>query len=98
MTLRRNDAACSRSAMIDRPAFRELGKIAERWRDLAGKRRDYFSDLHRSGRWRRFYDQDQVLARIREVADVCDRWAKIVEDHRRAVSGPEAPMIDRDAA
>jgi hypothetical protein len=86
--------------MIDRPAFRELGKIAERWRDLAEKRRGYFSELHCSGRWRLFYDQDQLLARIREVADVCDRWAKVVEDHRQAVSELEtpAPVIDRDAA
>jgi len=84
--------------MIDRPAFREFGKIAEKWRDLAEKRRDYFFELYRSGRWRLFYDRDEFLDQVREVAEICDRWAKIVEEHRQAVMELDAPAIERDAA
>jgi len=84
--------------MTDRPAFREFGKIAEKWRDLAEKRRDYFFELYRSGRWRLFYAHDELLAQVREVAEICDRWAKVVEDHRQAASEPDAPAIERDAA
>jgi len=84
--------------MTDRPAFREFGKIASRWRDLTEKRREDFAELYRSGRWKRYYEEDELLAQIREVAEICDRWAVILEEHRRAMSEPEAPAIDRDAA
>jgi uncharacterized repeat protein (TIGR03809 family) len=98
VTLRRQSAACACAAMIDRPAFREFGKIAEKWRDLAEKRRDYFFELYRSGRWRLYHDHGEFLAQVREVAQICDRWAKIVERHRQAASEPDAPAVGRDAA
>ena len=84
--------------MTDRPALREFGKIAEKWRDLAEKRRADFAELYRSGRWQRYYDQDTLLAQTREVAEICDRWTKIIEQHRRLLPKPDAPAIDRDAA
>ena len=84
--------------MKDRPALREFGKIAEKWRDLAERRRDYFSELYSSGRWKRYYEQDGLLAQTREVAEICDRWAAIVEQQRRLLPEPEAPAIDRAAA
>ena len=86
--------------MTDQPAFRKLGRIAERWRDLAEKRRDYFAELYMSGRWKRYYEQDALLAQSREVAEICDRWEAILKQHRRLLPAPEpeAPVIDRDAA
>ena len=84
--------------MTDRPALRNFGKIAEKWRDLAEKRRVDFAELYRSERWQRYYDQDTLLAQTREVAEICDRWAAILEQHRRLLPEPEAPVIDRDAA
>ena len=95
--------------MTDRPAFREFGKIAERWLDLAERRRDHFAELYSSGRWRRYYEEDVFLAQTREVAMICDRWASIVEQHRQLLPEPEVPVepqfaepevavIDRDAA
>ena len=95
--------------MTDRPAFREFGKIAERWLDLAERRRDHFSELYSSGRWHRYYEEDVFLAQAREVAQICDRWASIVERHRQLLPEPEVPVepqfaepevavIDRDAA
>lgn len=85
--------------MTDRPALRELGKTAEKWRLLAEKRRDDLAQLFRSGRWQRYYDLDEFVVLAREVAELCDRWAQIVEDYRPFTSEPpEAPAIDRDAA
>ena len=84
--------------MTDRPAFREFGKIAERWRDLAEKRRDYFAELYRSGRWTIYYAEHELIAQTREVAEICDRWAMILEQHRRVFPQPETPVIDREAA
>jgi uncharacterized repeat protein (TIGR03809 family) len=100
--------------MTDRPAFREFGKIAERWLDLSERRRGHFSELYSSGRWRLYYQEDVFRAQAREVARICDRWASILERHRQLapepqsllkadVAAPEAvqaetPVIDRDAA
>ena len=85
--------------MIDRPAFREFGKIAERWRNLSEKRRDFFSELYRSGRWRLYYhDVGGLLAQIREIEEICDRWATVLEQHRQALSKLAPPTIDREAA
>jgi hypothetical protein len=99
VTLRRDQAARLRTAMIHRPSLRELGKTAEKWRVLAESRRDDFAQLFRSGRWERYYTLDEFLARAREVAELCDRWAQIVEDYRQYTSEPpEAPAIARDAA
>lgn len=84
--------------MTDRPAFREFGKIVEKWRDLAERRRDYFSELYRTGRWKRYYEEHELLAQTREVAQICDRWATILEQHRRLLLVAAIPELDRDAA
>ena len=84
--------------MTDRPAFRNLGKIAEKWRDLSERRRDYFTELYRSGRWTRYYDEEALVAQALEVNEICDRWAMILEQHGRLVSELDALAIDRDAA
>ena len=84
--------------MTDRPAFRRLGRIAEKWLSLAEKRRDDLAELYRSGHWKRYYTGDTLIARTREVADICDRWTMILEQHRRVLAKPDAPAIDRNAA
>ena len=97
--------------MTDRPAFREFGKTAERWLDLAERRRDHFAELYRSGRWRLYYEEDVFRAQAREVARICDHWASILQRHRQLLTEPqvpalqvaeleeaEPPVIDRDAA
>jgi uncharacterized repeat protein (TIGR03809 family) len=84
--------------MTHRPAFSEFGNTAKRWRALAEKRRDYLVELHRSGRWRRFYQEDKLLARIRAVTEICERWADVVEEHYQVLSEIEALSDRRDAA
>ncbi len=84
--------------MTDRPAFSEFGKTAAKWRDLAEKRRDYLAELHRSGRWRRYYEEDRLLERMRAVTAVCERWTEVVEQHQQVLSEIEALGAKRDAA
>jgi hypothetical protein len=63
------------------------------------KRRDYFAELYRSGRWRIYYDdEDALVAQVREVAAICDRWTTALEQHRQALSELVPPTIDREAA
>jgi uncharacterized repeat protein (TIGR03809 family) len=82
--------------MTERPAFREFGKTAERWRDLAEQRREYFAELYRSGRWHHYYTEDQFRARVRLVAEICDRWVEILEQHRQVVAECAALAANRD--
>jgi uncharacterized repeat protein (TIGR03809 family) len=75
--------------MTEQPAFREIGKLAERWHELAERRRDHFAELYESGRWRLYYEEDVFRAQVREVARICDRWASILERHRQLLTEPQ---------
>ena len=98
MTLRRQRAARLRCLMTDRPAFREFGKTAEKWRDLAEKRHDYFRELHRSGRWRIYYNDQEFVAHLGDIARLCDCWAMIVAQMQARKKAPEAEHERRSAA
>jgi uncharacterized repeat protein (TIGR03809 family) len=63
--------------MIDGPAHQRFRSIAQKWRDLAEKRRDYFADLYHSGRWKRYYTERELVERMREVAGSVDLWAEV---------------------
>jgi hypothetical protein len=93
---RRERAARLRIAMTH--ALQTLAKAAEKWRVLAEKRRADFAELYRSGRWQRYYELDEFVARARAVAAICDRWTEIVEQCRQAGLDPQNPEINRDAA
>ena len=61
-----------------------------------------FFELHRSGRWRRYYSEEQFLVRMHEAIWLSERWAEIapvppaelVPEHSRSV----ADMTNRTAA
>jgi hypothetical protein len=36
---------------------RQLGRAAQKWRDLANRRHEHFIELHKSGRWKRYYGE-----------------------------------------
>lgn len=63
--------------MSERHAFRQFDNIAQKWRDLAERRRDYFVELYQSGRWRHYYSEDEFVLVMREVMDVTETWASI---------------------
>jgi uncharacterized repeat protein (TIGR03809 family) len=84
--------------MTDRPAYREFGKTAEKWRDLAEQRRAHFAELYHSGRWRHYYTEDQFRDHVRKVAEICGRWTDIVEEHRQVVAECEAMAAERHPA
>jgi hypothetical protein len=61
------------------------GEIARRWRALAERRRAHFIELYRSGRWRRYYTEQEFLTSVREVAADLESWG--------ALAGPELPVL-----
>jgi uncharacterized repeat protein (TIGR03809 family) len=59
--------------MSERPP----AQVAQKWRALAERRRAYFLELHHSGRWRRYYSEEQFVVRMREAVRQSERWAEI---------------------
>jgi uncharacterized repeat protein (TIGR03809 family) len=88
--------------MSERPPAHALEEVAQKWRALADRRCEYFLELHRSGRWRRYYSEEQFLVRMREAIRLSERWAEIappppaeiVPEHSQSV----ADMPSRTAA
>jgi hypothetical protein len=73
--------------MSDRVTAQPYGEVAQKWRDLAERRRAHFLELYSSGRWKRYYTEEQFFARMREVIQAADRWAHLAQrpgDHRMA--------------
>jgi uncharacterized repeat protein (TIGR03809 family) len=85
--------------MTERPASRQLGKVAQKWRGLAEKRRAYYAELYRSGRWKLYYTEDEMLKRIREVVGASERWGQIAPSEP-ALTQTEQPVqvVRRNAA
>ena len=58
-------------ALPSRPDFET---IARKWHDLAERRVDYYSELYRSGRWRRYYTADRFAVRMLDVISAAKSW------------------------
>ena len=62
------------SEWLSTPALHE---VARKWRVLAEQRRAHFVELYHSGRWKRYYGEEQFVLRLREAIRVSERWAEI---------------------
>jgi uncharacterized repeat protein (TIGR03809 family) len=52
-------------------------QVAQRWRDLADRRRSYFIELYQSGRWKLYYSEADFVSRLREVVEAAEKWEKL---------------------
>jgi uncharacterized repeat protein (TIGR03809 family) len=52
-------------------------RVVPRWRDLAERRLDYYTELYRSGRWRRYYSEEHFAVRMGDVVRVVKLWRDI---------------------
>jgi uncharacterized repeat protein (TIGR03809 family) len=71
----------SMSQWLSTPALEE---VAQKWRALAERRRAHFVELYHSGRWKRYYSEEQFLYRMREAIRASERWAEIAPSPVRA--------------
>ena len=55
---------------------RTADEIARHWQALAERRRQYLLDLHRSGRWRRYYTEEQLTALGQSPAKLRPSWTQ----------------------
>jgi len=63
--------------MSERPPAHALDQVAQKWRDLAERRRAHFVELYHSGRWKHYYSEEQFLHRMREAIRAAESWALI---------------------
>jgi uncharacterized repeat protein (TIGR03809 family) len=79
-----------------------LEEVAQKWRALAERRCVYLLELHRSGRWRHYYSEEQFLVRLREAIELSERWVEIAASPTPAVvserAHPVADIATRSAA
>jgi uncharacterized repeat protein (TIGR03809 family) len=78
--------------MTHREAFLKFGQTAQKWRDLADQRRAAFTDLYESGRWKKYYTEDELLLRMREVVGTAETWTEV------ASRFPNEPSVMRESA
>ena len=67
-----------------------LDEVAQKWRLLAARRCAYFFELYYSGRWKRYYSEEQFLYRMREAIRLSQRWAEIAPPPSDDVTAKEA--------
>jgi uncharacterized repeat protein (TIGR03809 family) len=63
--------------MQDRSTAFSSEQVAQRWRDLAERRRCHFIDLYESGRWKHYYTEADFVIRLREVFQAAEQWEKL---------------------
>jgi len=54
-----------------------LDPVALKWRNLVDRRRAHFVDLYLSGRWKRYYSEDQFKVCFRDAMSIAERWTEI---------------------
>jgi uncharacterized repeat protein (TIGR03809 family) len=52
-------------------------RALERWRALAEQRLEHMTQLYDTGRWRRYFTEDQFIRVIRETRAAAEAWRKI---------------------
>jgi uncharacterized repeat protein (TIGR03809 family) len=65
-------------------------QVAQRWRDLAERRRTHFIELYESGRWKHYYTEAEFVIRMREVVQAAERWQKLASPRQPAVQSAES--------
>jgi uncharacterized repeat protein (TIGR03809 family) len=60
--------------MSDRQFHRPYDKLAQKWRDLAERRRAHIIELYDSGRWKHYYTEQELVASLREATELLETW------------------------
>ena len=64
--------------MLAWQSTRSLDDVAQKWRDLAERRRAHLFELYRSGRWKRYYkSEDEFFLRMHQAMQDAEAWAGI---------------------
>ena len=82
--------------MTEPLAFRRFAQIAQKWRNLVERRCAAFIDLHKTGRWKHYYNEAQFLALMREAVDLAETWSRLAPrpEDSGGVSGEADPLAN----
>jgi uncharacterized repeat protein (TIGR03809 family) len=84
--------------MTDEHPLRRFNKTAEKWRDLAEKRRLYFEELHQSGRWKYYYTETVFYRRLGKAAELVELWEPVLKARLTVLpSAPKSPTMSPPA-
>jgi uncharacterized repeat protein (TIGR03809 family) len=64
-------------------------QLAQRWRDLAERRRSHFIELYETGRWKLYYTEAEFVIRLREVFEAAEQWQKLASPRQRQAQSAE---------
>ena len=78
--------------MADEQALRRFNKTAEKWRDLAEKRRRYFEELHQSGRWKYYYTEALFHRRLGKAAELVELWEPVLKARVTELPAPKSAL------
>ena len=69
------------------PYMRKSEDVARKWRALIQRRREHLTELYRSGRYKRYFTEEKLLAQMREAAKAAQEWDAVI-----AGASPEAAV------
>jgi len=73
-------------------ALRRFNETAQKWRDLAEKRRRYFEELHQSGRWKYYYTETLFYRRLGKATELVELWEPVLKARLTELpSTPKSP-------
>jgi uncharacterized repeat protein (TIGR03809 family) len=69
--------------------------LSRRWHDLAERRLAYFTELYRSGRWKRYYaSEEQFAARMLDVIRAAKVWARLAGREPEVASAAPTAVVE----
>jgi hypothetical protein len=73
------------------------GDVARKWHALAARRQAHVEELRDSGRWRHYYDWEELIEALREATATRQTWARLAglaqdETQNRAQDGAVAEI------
>ncbi|MBX6424917.1 MAG: TIGR03809 family protein [Variibacter sp.] len=77
---------------MDGKAQQGRDDMARRWRSLAERRRAHLLALYRSGRWRKYYSEDQIMAQMRDLVREINAWRAVGREHGPTAQGEAPPL------
>ncbi|HZS64531.1 MAG TPA: TIGR03809 family protein [Xanthobacteraceae bacterium] len=63
--------------MQARPTAQSDSELARKWSELVKRRRDYFVELHQTGRWKRYYTEAEFLDQLRAAVRAVEDWERL---------------------
>ncbi len=80
--------------MSARLPHRPNDRLAQKWCDLANRRRDHIVELYESGRWKHYYTEQELVAALRDATQALQTWAALADTQTNGAepNGPKQRM------